>query len=125
MIRLAISALLLAAIPTPAADRAEVLSVRRIWDQAPHNAFTRLVRFRDQWFCTFREGDKHVPGRDGTVRVIRSGDGEAWESAAVVTEKGIDLRDPKIMAMPDGRLMLLMGGSVYDGVPGGTRKQVN
>ncbi|HAA77860.1 TPA: exo-alpha-sialidase, partial [Candidatus Latescibacteria bacterium] len=29
-----------------------------------------------------------------------------------LTEDGIDLRDPKISLMPDGRLFLLMGGSL-------------
>ena len=37
-----------------------------------------------------------------------------WESAATVQERGIDLRDPKLSVTPDGRLMLLMGGCVYD-----------
>ena len=34
----------------------EVITVRKIWDKAPHNAFTDLVRFQDRWFCVFREG---------------------------------------------------------------------
>jgi hypothetical protein len=93
----------------------ELVEVRKIWDAAPHNAFTDLVRHRDRWFCVFREGDAHVPRSNGTIRVLRSLDGTGWESAVLLTEKGIDLRDPKISVMPDGRLMLLMGGSVYDG----------
>lgn len=121
MFRSSLAALALVVIGSPAAERAEVLSVRKIWDKAPHNAFTRLVRFGGRWYCTFREGDKHVPGLDGTVRIIRSRDGETWESAALLAETGIDLRDPKINVTPDGRLMLLMGGSVYDGKPGAKR----
>ncbi|MCC6127055.1 MAG: exo-alpha-sialidase [Pirellulales bacterium] len=88
---------------------------RKIWDAAAHNAFTDLVRFRDRWFCVFREGSKHVPGADGTIRVLRSLDGGKWESAALLKKAGIDLRDPKISITPDGRLMALMGGSVYSG----------
>jgi hypothetical protein len=126
--RLRFPALLLAAVlaapPAGAAERAELLSARKIWDQAPHNAFTRLVRFRDQWFCTFREADQHVPGRNGTVRILRSADGDKWESAALLAEANVDLRDPKIMATPDGRLMLLMGGSVYDGADGAARRKL-
>jgi hypothetical protein len=95
--------------------RAELVEVRRIWDRAPHNAFTDLIRFRDRWFCTFREADKHVGGEDGTIRVLTSDDGRAWESAALLTEHGVDLRDPKLSITPDGRLMLLFGGSVYRG----------
>ena len=37
----------------------EIVSVRKIWDQAPHNAFTDLIRFQGKWFCIFREADFH------------------------------------------------------------------
>jgi hypothetical protein len=90
----------------------ELISVERIWDEGDHNAFTDLVRFQGAWYCTFREGDGHVRG-DGLIRIIRSEDGESWTSAALLEEPGIDLRDPKVSVTPDGRLMVLMGGSVY------------
>ncbi len=91
-----------------------IVSVRKIWDQAPHSAFTDLVRFKDKWFCTFREGAAHVGG-DGKLRVLVSPDGEEWTSAALLAETGIDLRDPKLSITPDGRLMIVAGGSVYEG----------
>ena len=91
-----------------------LVKVSRIWDVGAHNAFTDLIRFRDRWYCTFREGDDHVGG-DGRIRVLTSADGEAWTSAALVGETGIDLRDPKLSIMPDGRLMMIAGGSVYEG----------
>lgn len=101
---------------SPAGEmKAELVDVRKIWDAAPHCAFTDLIRFRDTWFCTFREADTHAGSRDGAVCVLRSPDGERWESAAIVAEAGIDLRDPKLSITPDGRLMLLCGGSVYEG----------
>ena len=91
----------------------ELISVDRIWDHAPHNAFTDLIRFQDRWWCAFREASDHAcPG--GVSRLISSGDGATWESAATLSEPGIDLRDSKLSITPDGRLMLLMGGSVYD-----------
>ena len=91
----------------------EIVSVSRIWDRAPHNAFTDLIRFQGKWFCTFREADTHAGGVDGVIRVIVSEDGDAWESCAVLAEEGIDLRDSKFSITPDGRLMLVMGGSLY------------
>ena len=98
----------------------QILSVRKIWDRAPHSAFTDLVRFRDQWWCTFREAADH--GRSiGTVRILFSEDGEGWESAAEIEEQEVDLRDPKLSVMPDGRLMLVAGGSVYEGTEYRTR----
>ena len=83
----------------------ELLEVRRIWDEAPHNAFTDLVRFRDRWYCVFREGKAHV-SPDGSLRVIVSEDGETWESAALISSDLGDLRDAKIVVTPDDRLML-------------------
>jgi hypothetical protein len=83
----------------------KLIEVRKIWDQAPHNAFTDLVRFKDEWFCVFREGKSHV-SPDGALRVIVSKNGEKWQSAALLTSDDSDLRDAKINLTPDGRLML-------------------
>jgi hypothetical protein len=91
-----------------------LVSVTRIWDGGAHNAFTDLIRWRDQWYCTFREGDDHVGG-DGRIRVLVSADGEKWLSRALISEPGVDLRDPKLSITPDDRLMMVAGGSVYDG----------
>jgi hypothetical protein len=87
------------------AEVAELLDVRRIWDQSPHNAFTDLVRFRDRWYCTFREGQTHVSA-DGALRIITSPDGIKWTSAALLTSPAADLRDPKLSITPTGKLML-------------------
>ena len=84
---------------------AEIQEVRRIWDRAPHNAFTDLARFDNQWFCVFREGKAHV-SPDGALRVIRSKDGKEWESAALLLHPKGDLRDAKITVTPAGQLML-------------------
>src|SRR5256886_17294950 len=94
--------------PRPAAagaDTAELVEVRKIWDRAPHNAFTDLVRFNGEWFCVFREGTAHV-SPDGALRVITSKDGKDWASSALVTRSDSDLRDAKLTITPDNRLML-------------------
>lgn len=91
-----------------------LVSVEQIWDQAPHSAFTDLIRYRGRWWCTFRESEAHMHFI-GTIRLLVSDDGEEWSSAAEIVEEGIDLRDPKLSIMPDERLMLLVGGSVYEG----------
>jgi hypothetical protein len=109
-----LAALLLLLISAGRAEPIEIIEVRKIWDAAPHNAFTDLARWRDAWWCVFREGDGHVGG-DGKIRVLTSREGAAWESAALVGEEGIDLRDPKLSVTADKRLMLTMGGSVYRG----------
>lgn len=89
----------------------EIVTISKIWDQAGHNAFTDLIRFRNQWFCTFREAETHTKG-DGKLRVISSRDGTTWTSVALLEEREIDLRDPKLSITPDGRLMMIAGGSV-------------
>lgn len=78
-----------------------------------HNALTDLIFFRGKWLCVFRESDSHVYGQDGIIRIIVSENGVDWRSLASIKEEGIDLRDPKLSETPDGRLMLLVGGSRY------------
>lgn len=90
----------------------ELIEVKRIWDRAKHNAFTDLTRFKDQWYCVFREGQAHV-SPDGALRVLRSKDGEQWESAALIQDSGSDLRDAKITVTPDGQLMLSGAGAIH------------
>lgn len=92
----------------------EIVSVDKIWDQGEHNAFTDLIRFQDRWYCAFRESAGHVGG-DGQARVLVSDDGQSWKSIALLSEAGIDLRDPKLSVTADGRLMMVLGGSVYQG----------
>lgn len=103
------------AADTPRADPRAVVAVERIWDRAAHSAFTDLLRFDGALYCAFREGSAHVHGLDGVVRVIRSRDAANWQSVARLDEAGVDLRDPKLSIAPPGRLLLTIGGSVYDG----------
>ncbi len=113
----AVACVLLLPVLPPGSLRAEeavkLVGVKKIWDRAPHNAFTDLVRFRGQWFCVFREGKAHV-SPDGALRVLTSKDGEKWESAALITSPSSDLRDAKITVTPDGRLMLCGAEALHD-----------
>lgn len=95
------------------AEEAKLVSLQKIWDHGSHNAFTDLILFQGQWFCSFREGEKHV-GDLGKIRVLTSRDGEVWRSAALLEERGVDLRDPKLSVTPSDRLMLLAGGTLLD-----------
>jgi len=90
-----------------------VVTIQRIWDRAAHSAFTDIIRFEDDLYCTFREGSGHIPGRNGLIRVIRSHDGMNWESVALLDEKHVDLRDPKLSITADGKLMVNSGASYY------------
>ncbi|MBF0433389.1 MAG: hypothetical protein HQK83_19080 [Fibrobacteria bacterium] len=92
-----------------AQDKVELLSVKRIWGSAPHQAFTDLIRFKGKFFCTFREASAHE-AFDGKLRIIVSFDGNSWESVALLNSpSGTDLRDGKLSITPDNRLMLTCG----------------
>ncbi|MDG1896375.1 MAG: exo-alpha-sialidase [Fuerstiella sp.] len=91
----------------------QLLEARRIWDKAPHNAFTDLVRHNGRWYCVFREGSKHV-SPDGSLRVITSADGVQWTSLALISHPTDDLRDAKISVTPDGRFLLNGAGMRAD-----------
>lgn len=92
-------------------------TVSKIWDAVPHCAFTDLIKYEGKYFCAFRESTGHVPAKDNTgdgeIRVLVSTDGNQWESVALIIKDGFDLRDPKLSITPDGRLMVLIGASVY------------
>jgi len=88
----------------------ELVSVQKIWDQAPHNAFTDLTRWNEQFYCAFREGRGHV-STDGRIRVLCSKDADAWSSTGLISLDGYDLRDAHLSITPDNRLMLLGGAA--------------
>jgi hypothetical protein len=100
----------------PAQSAPELVQVRKIWDAAPHNAFTDLLRFKGEWFCSFREGKGHV-SPDGALRVLISSDGQTWNSAALLTSEKADLRDPKLTLTPDGRMMLTAAAAWHQPAP--------
>ena len=101
--------------------QAELISVARIWNQAPHNAFTDLIEWKGRAWCAFREGRGHV-STDGRIRVLASSDMETWAPAALLELDGFDLRDAGLSVTPDGRLMVIGGAAprAKDGQPAPT-----
>lgn len=116
---LSLLALLLGALSAKA-EPARIEHLVRISHAAPHNAFTDLVRWRDRFWCVYREGQGHV-SPDGALRVMVSSDGHAWASAARITSPLGDLRDPHLTPTPDGRLMLYAAAALPQ--PGPIRHQ--
>lgn len=90
-----------------------------IWDNGTYNAFPSIEKFQGRYFISFREGEGHVFNNqgiaDGKVRILSSKDGMKWESVALLSKESFDLRDPKLSVTADGRLMVIIGGSVYVG----------
>lgn len=86
-----------------------VVSVSRIWDRGQHNAFTDLCFAYRRFWLVFREASNHVSD-DGVLVLLSSVDGEHWALACELSLAGVDLRDPKLTTMPDGRLMMTCAG---------------
>lgn len=109
---------LLAATSLTAARAQDVsFSVAKIWDNGMHNAFTSIEEFKGEYYITFREGESHIFDKNGNaegkIRILHSKDGVKWEALPAIGKKGYDLRDPKFSITPDGRLMVIIGGSIY------------
>lgn len=92
----------------------------KIWDAAPHNAFTDLALFQGRFYCVFREGAGHV-SPDGAIRVLVSVDARQWSSAALLRSEAGDLRDPHLSVTPSGELMLVAAAALKPGA--GARHQ--
>ncbi len=115
LIPLAILSLMSLTLSAQLINQPEGVKVRKIWSNDKYNAFTSLISFKGSFYCAFREGEGHVFGQDGETRIISSKDGINWESVALLKKNGYDLRDPKLSVTPDGRIMVVIGGSVYNG----------
>ena len=89
--------------------------VERIWDRG-YSAFPSIVRYKGAMYVSFREGVSHIFDENGIAagrtRILRSRNGRRWKSVALLSKEGYDLRDPKLSVTPDGRLMVIQGGSV-------------
>jgi hypothetical protein len=99
--------LFLAALQLPALESV------KIWDAAPHSAFTDLIFFKGQWICAFREGRRHV-STDGTLRLIASKDGKTWQSLSTLQLPDKDLRDPKLAVTPNNEILLTTAAAIRD-----------
>jgi len=93
------------------------IEVNMIWDNG-YCAFPSIVKFGDSYYVSCREAKSHIfddkGHADGKARILVSRDGKSWDSVALLEKEGYDLRDPKLSITPDGRLMVTMGGSVYE-----------
>lgn len=78
-------------------------SIRKLVADGRHNAFTALVKWKDQYWLGFRNGKAHDI-RDGDIVVLRSADTESWTEAFRLNILADD-RDPEFLATP-ARLFL-------------------
>jgi hypothetical protein len=91
-----------------------VLTVQKISADAPHSGYTDLIWFQNLFYCCFREASAADAG-DGKIRLKMSFNGTTWKDAAVLTQTGVDLRDPKLSVTQDERLICFMTAVTYEG----------
>ena len=92
----------------------ETVEIKKIWDRAPHNAYSDITFFKGKFYVVFRESEASDQG-EGKIRILSSSDGDFWESSGLLAVNGVDLRDPKITYNPKKRLLILAGGVKKDG----------
>lgn len=84
----------------------QVVSVRRVFNNGEHNAFTDLCRFRQQLWLTFRSCPAgHMVHPTAAVIVLRSADGVKWEEAHRFRVEQRDTRDPHFLIFQDKQVV--------------------
>ena len=89
-------------------DENTEMEVLKVWDNGMYCAFPSLLKYRDRYYCAFREGVSHVDD-EGYIRILCSENGKDWVSKEVIRIKASDLRDPCLSIMPNGKMLLLCG----------------
>jgi hypothetical protein len=82
----------------------------KIWSGENYAAFTSLVFYNGCFYCAFRNANKHadVTGEDcGVIKIIKSKNGDEWESFLSFSEEKFDLRDPQLSITPEKKLLLI------------------
>lgn len=87
----------------------KVRSVRRLFDNGEHNAFTDLVRFRGEIYLTFRScPDGHMVHPTSSIIIMKSSDGQEWRQMHSFAVEKRDVRDPHFLVFRD-RLFVYTG----------------
>jgi hypothetical protein len=98
-----------------------LVSNTMIRNTAAWNGFTDLHGYAGKLYCVYREGATHI-SPDGKIRVIRYNTTTfQWEGIKLISYTPPapytlgDLRDPKLSTNPDGKLMLTVAATLYEG----------
>lgn len=84
------------------APEVRVDSVRKVYDDGNHNAFTDLCRFGGEMYLTFRSSPTgHLVVDDSRVVVLASSDGGEWREVFTFDAPLRDVRDPHFLVFGD------------------------
>ena len=97
---------------------AYIKSIRKIYSDGRHNAFTDMEYWKGYYYVAFRNAGRHaVPGDYGDIFVIRSQNLKEWDICVRLTSgDDHDNRDPALLDMGD-ELGVFFGAS-FSKVPG-------
>jgi hypothetical protein len=91
-----------------------VASVRRIFHDGGHNAFTDLVRFKGKFYLAFRSCPAgHMVNPSASIIVLGSDDGQVWTPVHQFCVKDRDTRDPHFLVFQDK--LFVYSGTWYSG----------
>ena len=94
--------------------RVTVASVRRVFHNGEHNAFTDLVRFKGKFYLTFRScPGGHMVHPTASVIVLTSDDAREWRQVHRFCVKDRDTRDPHFLVFRDK--LFVYTGTWYSG----------
>ena len=89
--------------------KVNVFNVRRIFHNGRHNAFTDLVRFKGDFYLTFRScPDGHMVHPTSSIIVLSSTDTRRWKQVHQFGVEKRDTRDPHFLVFK-GRLFVYTG----------------
>lgn len=84
------------------APQVSVRSVRRVFHNGEHNAFTDMVRFGGNIYLTFRScPDGHAVHPTASIIVLRSADGQQWQQVYRFGVAHRDTRDPHFLVFQE------------------------
>ncbi len=94
--------------------RVRVASVRRVFHDGEHNAFTDLVRFQDTFYLTFRScPDGHMVHPTASIIILASKDAQEWRQVHRFQVEQRDTRDPHFLVFRDK--LFVYTGTWYSG----------
>lgn len=96
------------------APEIRVSEVRRVFHNGEHNAFTDLIRFKDQIYLAFRScPDGHMVHPTSSIIILRSDDGQQWQPVHRFAVDKRDTRDPHFLVLNDR--LFVYSGTWYSG----------
>jgi len=100
----------------------KVDSVRRVFHNGEHNAFTDLVRFKGRFYLTFRScPDGHPVHSSASVIILASDDTKEWKQIHRFNVALRDTRDPHFLVFKDK--LFVYTGTWFSGPTGLAREE--